>query len=114
MALMGPVMTLMATGLSLAIYWIGAYIINGAQPSEKIALFGDMVVFMSYAMMLLMSFMAFTIVFIMLPRAIVSYKRIKEVLNTQPSIKDGSGNFTTTQRGTIELVLNMITLQNMF
>ena len=102
MALMGPVMTLMATGLSLAIYWIGAYIINGAQPSEKIALFGDMVVFMSYAMMLLMSFMAFTIVFIMLPRAIVSYKRIKEVLNTQPSIKDGSGNFTTTQRGTIE------------
>ncbi len=102
MALMGPVMTLMATGLSLAIYWIGAYIINGAQPSEKIALFGDMVVFMSYAMMLLMSFMAFTIVFIMLPRAIVSYKRIKEVLNTQPSIKDGSGNFTITQRGTIE------------
>lgn len=102
MALMAPVMTLMTTGLSLAIYWIGAYIIDGASAFEKIALFGDMVVFMSYAMMLLMSFMVFTMVFIMVPRAVVSYKRISAVLDTEPSIIEGNEDIKTTQKGVVE------------
>lgn len=102
MALLGPVITLVSTTLSLAIYWIGAYIIDGAAAPDKVALFGDMVVFMSYAMMLLMSFMAFTMVFIMLPRAIVCYKRVNEVLDTKISVSDGDGSKTPTETGTVE------------
>jgi len=88
MALLSPGMTLMTSGLSLAIYWIGAYLINSASvgaPGDiaRIAIFGDIMVFMQYSMMIVMSFVILTMIFIMLPRAIVSAKRVGEVLNTQ-------------------------------
>jgi ATP-binding cassette subfamily B multidrug efflux pump len=94
MALMMPVMSLIMSGLSLAIYWIGAYLINGADTPARLGLFSDMVIFSSYAMQIVMAFMMLSMVFFMLPRASVSAKRVMEVLNTEPSIKDGSSKST--------------------
>ena len=97
MAIMMPVMTLMMSGLSLAIYWIGAHLIDGAGMTlsasgvpEKLELFSNMVVFSQYAMQVIMAFMMLVMIFIMLPRASVSARRIHEVLDTQPSILDGA------------------------
>jgi ATP-binding cassette subfamily B protein len=89
MAIMMPFMMTIMSGLSLAIYWIGAYLINAAGITERLTLFSDMVVFFSYAIQVIMSFMMLIMVFIMLPRAQVSAKRINEVLNTKPTILDG-------------------------
>ena len=91
MAIMGPGMTFIANGLSLAIYWIGAYLIYNAVGFDKITIFSDMVVYMSYAMQVVMSFMMLTMIFMMLPRASVSARRINEVLDTQPQVVDGKG-----------------------
>ncbi len=91
MAILGPGMSIIMNGLSLAVYWIGAYLINQAgSPDEKIRMFSDMVVFSSYAMQVVMSFMMLTMIFIILPRASVSAKRIKEVLDTKTKIVDGA------------------------
>lgn len=89
MAVMMPVMTILMSGLSLAIYWIGAYLIDAASAMDKLDIFSNMVVFSSYAMQVIMSFMMLVMVFIMLPRATVSAKRINEVLDTKPQILDG-------------------------
>ncbi len=90
MAIMGPGMSIIMSGLSLAIYWIGAFLIEGSgSPDEKIVIFSDMVVFSSYAMQVVMSFMMLTMIFIILPRASVSAKRIMEVLDTKTRIADG-------------------------
>ncbi len=89
MAIMNPGMNIIMNGLTLSIYWIGAVLINEAQLVERIGLFSDMVVFSSYAMQVVMAFMLLTMIFIMLPRASVSAKRINEVLDTEPGIKDG-------------------------
>lgn len=89
MAIMMPGMTAVMSGLSLAIYWIGAYLINSAGMVDKITLFSNMVVFMSYAVQIVMSFMMLSMVFIMLPRAAVAAKRIIEVIETKPTIMDG-------------------------
>ena len=89
MAIMNPGMNIIMNGLTLSIYWIGAVLINEAQLVERIGLFSDMVVFSSYAMQVVMAFMLLTMIFIMLPRASVSAKRINEVLDTEPRIKDG-------------------------
>ncbi|HML47604.1 MAG TPA: ABC transporter permease, partial [Clostridia bacterium] len=89
MAFMMPTLSLMMSGLSLAVYWIGAYLIDAAQVMDKLTLFSNMVVFSSYAMQTIMAFMMFVLMFVMLPRAAVSAKRINEVLDTQPSIADG-------------------------
>ena len=90
MVIMGPGMSIIMNDLSLAVYWIGAYLINEAgSPDEKIMMFSDMVVFSSYAMQVVMSFMMLTMIFIILPRASVSAKRIKEVLDTKTKIVDG-------------------------
>ncbi|WP_312060199.1 ABC transporter ATP-binding protein [Anaerotignum sp.] len=89
MAVMMPMMTALMSGLSLAIYWIGAYLINGAQAMDRLTLFSNMVVFSSYAMQVIMSFMMLVMIFVMLPRASVSGKRINEVLDTQATILDG-------------------------
>lgn len=89
MALLSPYMTIVMSGISLAIYWIGSYLINSANMLDKITIFGNMVVFTSYAMQVIMSFMMLVIMFIMYPRASVSAKRINEVLNTDASIKNG-------------------------
>ena len=90
MAIMNPGMSIIMNGLTLAIYWIGAFLINGAQMMDRVGLFSDMVVFSSYAMQVVMAFMMLTMIFIMLPRASVSAKRINEVLDTEPKILDGS------------------------
>jgi len=90
MAIMMPGMSLIMNGLSLAIYWIGAYLINNADMMSRLDLFPDMVVYSSYAMQIVMAFMMLVMIFIMLPRATVSAKRINEVLDTQPKIEDGT------------------------
>ncbi len=90
MGLLNPVMSLVMNGLSLSIYLIGAILINKAGLMDKITLFGDMVVFSSYAMQVLMSFMMLIMIFMIYPRAAVSAKRILEVLETESEIKDGT------------------------
>lgn len=101
MSLFSPMMYLVMNCISLAIYWVGAYIIEAASGMDKIALFSDMVVFMSYAVQVIMSFIMLVMIFIMLPRASVSAKRINEVLETKPSIEDGEGA-EPTEEGTVE------------
>ncbi|MEW4355242.1 ABC transporter ATP-binding protein [Streptococcus pneumoniae] len=86
MALMQPVMMTISSGLSLAIYWIGAFLINEADLTDKLPIFSDMVVFMSYAMQVVMGFMMMSALFIILPRVLVSSKRINEVLDLTSSI----------------------------
>ncbi|KUP24088.1 ABC transporter ATP-binding protein [Paenibacillus sp. DMB5] len=87
---MMPSITLIMSGLSLAIYWIGAVMIQSADAGAKMGLFSDMIVFSSYAMQVVMAFMMLIIIFILMPRAHVSAKRINEVLETRPSLTDGS------------------------
>ncbi len=89
MSIMSPSMTIILSGISLAIYWIGAYLINKADMMNKINIFSDMVVFSSYAIQVIMAFTMLTMIFIMLPRAAVSANRLNEVLNTKPKIIDG-------------------------
>ena len=110
MALMMPGITLIMNGLPLSIYWIGAYLINKVkvqdqmlQMKEKVDLFSDMVVFSSYAMMVVMSFMMMIMIFVMAPRASVAAKRINEVLDTKPKIIDGTVKSSDVKRsGEIE------------
>lgn len=90
MALMQPGMGLIMSGLTLAIYWIGAHVINNAAGMDRIGKFSDMVVFSSYAMQVVMAFMLLSMTFILLPRAAVSAARINEVLNTPQTIIDGA------------------------
>jgi len=90
MAILMPTISLIMSGISLAIYWIGAVLINNAPITSKLTIFSDMVVFSSYAMQVIMAFMMVSITFVLLPRAAVSAKRINEVLDTEVSIKDGS------------------------
>ena len=104
MAFMMPTIMMIMNGLSLAIYWIGAVLINDAQDIQgKFSLFSDMVVFSSYAMQVVMSFMMLVMIFIMLPRASVAAKRILEVLDTEPSIEDGTRDtFPVMKDGEVE------------
>ena len=86
---MQPVMYLVMYFLTLSIYFIGAYLIKDALLVDKLNLFSDMVVFSSYAMQVIMSFLMLAMIFMMIPRASVSAKRINEVINTPDIIKDG-------------------------
>ena len=90
MSFMMPGIQLIMNGLSLAIYWIGAYLIENAAVPEKITLFSDMIVFSQYAIQVVISFMMLVVIFILLPRASVSANRINEVLETAPTIHDGT------------------------
>ena len=90
MAIMMPIITTLMSGLTLAIYWIGATLINNAGMMDRLTLFSNMVVFSAYAMQVIMSFMMLVMIFVLWPRASVSAKRINEVLETQPSILDGT------------------------
>lgn len=102
-AVMQPVMYLIMYGLTLSIYFVGAYLIKDALMADKLNLFGDMVVFSSYAMQVIMSFLMLAMIFMMVPRANVSAKRINEVLDTEINIKDGNVNEDkTNERGTVE------------
>lgn len=87
-AIMSPIMYLVMYFLSLAIYFIGAYLIKDAMLADKIGLFGDMVVFTSYAMQIIMSFLMLSMLSVILPRASVSASRIGEILSTDVAIKD--------------------------
>jgi len=89
MAIMMPIITALMSGLNLAIYWIGATLINNAGIMDRLTLFSNMVVFSAYAMQVIMSFMMLVMIFVLWPRASVSAKRINEVLETAPSILDG-------------------------
>ncbi len=101
MASFMPFMMLIMSSLSLAVYWIGAYLIEQAEMMDKIGLFSDMVVFSSYAVQVVMAFVMLTVVFIMMPRAAVAANRINEVLDTKLSITDG--NVTDTkEKGQVE------------
>lgn len=105
MAIMLPMMTMIMSGLTLAIYWLGAYLIDtlptGAERSE---LFGQMSAFSGYAMQVVAAFMMLTMIFIILPRAMVSVRRIREVLDTDSSILDGklSASSDCAPKGTVE------------
>ena len=90
MAIMGPGMIFISSGLTLSVYAIGAHLVEAAAGADRVALFADMVVFSNYAMQVVMAFMLLTLVFILLPRAQVSARRITEVLRTVPSVADGA------------------------
>ena len=101
LGIIGPVMTLVTSSLTLAIYFVGAILINEAGLLDKITIFSDMVVFSSYAMQVIISFMMLVMIFLIYPRASVSAKRILEVLEKKVTIK--SGKITKTDNlGTIE------------
>ncbi len=103
MALMDPVMTIVMSGLPLAIYWIGASLMNSVGIQDKIVLFSDMVVFSSYAIQVILSFTFLVMIFVIYPRASVSMGRISEILDTKESIHDGSINRDTTNlKGVVE------------
>ena len=99
---MSPIMYLVMYFLSLAIYFIGAYLIKDAMLADKIGLFGDMVVFTSYAMQIIMSFLMLAMIFMIYPRASVSAKRINEVMDSKTSIENGTFTGKTKESGTVE------------
>ena len=102
-AFMQPIMYLVMYGLTLSIYFIGAYLIKDALMVDKLPIFGDMIVFSSYAMQVIMAFMMLSMIFMILPRAQVSANRINEVLEEDISIKDGLiDKDITKEKGTIE------------
>ncbi len=102
MSLMSPVMYLIMNLLTLSIYFIGAYLIDEASMMDKLTIFSNMVVFSSYAMQVIMSFLMLAIIFIMYPRANVSAQRVLEVLNTEESIIDGTFDEPTKKIGEVE------------
>ena len=101
-SVMQPIMYLVMYFLTLSIYFIGADLINKSLMADKLGLFSDMVVFSSYSMQVIMSFLMLAMIFMMLPRASVSAKRINEVLDTELSIKDGNFTGVTKETGTVE------------
>jgi ATP-binding cassette subfamily B multidrug efflux pump len=101
-AIMMPLMQAVMQFLTLGIYFIGAYLIDAAMMSDKITLFSDMVIFSSYGMQVIMSFLMLAMIFMMWPRAQVSARRINEVLDSDIHIKDGSFDGKTTEVGCVE------------
>lgn len=103
MSILSPIMYLVMYMLTLAIYFVGASLIKDAMLADKLTLFGDMVVFSSYAMQIIMAFLMLAMIFMMLPRAQVSAKRINEVLDTPLSIEDGAiTENNQEEKGTVE------------
>ena len=101
-AIMSPIMMLVMNSLTLGIYVIGANLIQKAGMLDKITLFSNMVVFSSYGMQVIMSFLMLAMIFMMLPRAEISAKRINEVLDQKISIEDGTFTGKTKETGTVE------------
>ena len=101
-SIMNPVMNLVMHGLTLGIYIIGASLIQKAGMVDKINLFSNMVVFSSYGMQVIMSFLMLAMIFMMVPRAQISAKRINEVLDEKVSIIDGDFVGKTEEVGTVE------------
>lgn len=101
-SIMMPVMYLIMYGLTLSIYFIGAGLIQNSVLADKITIFGDMIVFSSYAMQVIMSFLMLAMIFMILPRSSVSAKRINEVLDTKQKITSGTFDGETKEKGTVE------------
>ena len=103
-AFMGPIMNIVLYSLNLAIFFVGAYLIKGAMLSDKLTIFGNMIVFSSYAMQVIMSFLMLAITFMMFPGASVSAKRINEVLDEKITIHEGkiSSEKELKETGTVE------------
>lgn len=101
-AIMSQVMYLVMYFLTLGIYFIGAGLIRDALLPDKLLLFGNMVVFSSYAMQVIMAFLMLAMIFMMVPRAMVSVKRINEVLDCESSILEGNFDGKTDEEGTVE------------
>lgn len=89
MAFMMPLMNTIMNGLMLAVYWIGAYLIDAADAADKLTTFSNMVVFSSYSVQVIMSFLLMSMVFVLWPRADVSAQRVLEVIDTDPMVADG-------------------------
>lgn len=102
LSVMSPMMYLVMNGITLTIYLIGAFLISQSIMSEKLTVFSDMVVFSTYAMHVIMSFLMVAMIFMLIPRAQVSAERINEVLDEDITIKDGSFNDDTAEVGTVE------------
>ncbi len=101
-AILMPIMNLVMNGLTLGIYFIGSILINNALIGEKLTIFSNMVVFTSYGMQVIMSFLMLAMIFMILPRASVSAKRINEILDESVKIKDGNYDITPKEIGTVE------------
>lgn len=102
LSVMSPMMYLVMNGITLAIYSIGAILISQSIMSEKLTVFSDMVVFSTYAMHVIMSFLMVAMIFMMIPRAQVSAERINEVLGEEITVKDGDFDDETAETGTVE------------
>ncbi len=103
MGLLTPTITLTMSGISLAIYWIGSYLINAADAAQKLPIFSDMVVFSSYAVQVILAFSLLSMMFLMMPRAMVAARRLNEVLDTEVTMKNGTVTEPATgETGTIE------------
>ena len=102
-SIMSPAMYLVMNSLTMVIYFIGAYLIDAALMADKLQVFSDMVIFSSYAMQVIMSFLMLAMIFMILPRASVSANRINEVLETMVTVPDGTiDKDITSEVGTIE------------
>lgn len=103
LTLLSPFMTLTMNCLSMSIYWIGAILINNATVMvDRVEIFANMIVFMSYALQVIMSFLMVVMVFIIAPRAFVAAGRINEVLDTEPTIVDGKSEKSGSNDGKVE------------
>lgn len=102
LAVLSPVMYLVMYFLSLFIYFMGTYLIDGALMADKLSIFGDMIVFSSYAMQVIMAFLMLSMIFMIWPRAEVSAGRINEVLDTPIQISEGQREYDTEEKGTLE------------
>ncbi len=105
MAIMSPSMTLIMSGLSLAIYWIAGYLMSLQNPlafAEKYIIYEDMLVFSQWAIQVVMAFLMLCMIFIILPRSIVSSRRINEIFDTQVQIQDGKMQSCPKEEGTVE------------
>lgn len=102
MGLMMPVMMMAMNGMTLAIYWIGAYLINNTEITGRAEVIGNMTAFTQYAMQVVGAFMMLVMIFIIMPRTMVSAKRIDEVLETVPTVDYKSEPVKTSGRGRIE------------
>jgi ATP-binding cassette subfamily B protein len=102
MSVMSPMMYMVMNGVTLAIYCIGAYLISNSVMVDKLTIFSDMVVFSSYAMHVIFSFLMVAMIFMMIPRAQVSADRINEVLDAPITIQDGDFDDETAEIGTVE------------
>ena len=101
-SLMSPIMSLVMQGLTLGIYVIGTFLIEKANMLDKVTLFSNMVVFSSYGMQVIMSFLMLAVIFMMWPRAKISAERINEILDQDISVIEGSFDGKTKEKGTVE------------